>query len=113
MKTPEEIKKGLECCTPKYESKVWYSCSSECPYRPEGAFCRNVLQRDNIAYIQQLERERDVAVILLKGECFACLHNENGEPSRTKETCQRCLYNEDAWGMDLEYNWEWRGVEVE
>ena len=101
MKTPEEIKKGLECCP---------VCSKSCAYY-SGVDCYVELHYDALAYIQQLERERDAAVSLLDGECYACLHNEDGEPCRTKEICQCCVYNEDAWGMDLDYNWQWRGVQ--
>ena len=61
-RTPEEIKKGLECCSPRYESKHWVSCSSECPFRNEGVYCRNVLHACNKKYIHRLERERDAAV---------------------------------------------------
>lgn len=61
-RTPEEIKRGLECCSPRYESKHWVSCSSECPFRDEGVYCRNVLNACSKKYIQQLERERDAAV---------------------------------------------------
>ena len=47
MKTPEEIKKGLECCI---ENK---GCI-DCPYRGD---C-NELEGDALAYIQQIEQER-------------------------------------------------------
>ena len=110
-RTPEEIKKGLECC-----SQNTYTCGEGCPYEIE---CQrmgrsNDVILDTLAYIQQLERERDVAIILLRGECLACLHNDNGEPCRTKEVCQRCVYNDDThWGMDLDYNWQWRGAPEE
>lgn len=60
-KTPEEIKKGLECCSPKYESQHWVTCNSECPFWNEGAYCRNVLYACIKRYIQQLECERDEA----------------------------------------------------
>lgn len=50
MKTPEEIKKWLECCADE-----GYSCA-ECPYES----CSddwNALERDALHYIQQLESE--------------------------------------------------------
>ena len=104
MKTPDEIKKGLDICIGEDErcAKCSYVCYGD---------CRTALEVDALKYIQQLERERDAAVSLLDGECYACLHNEDGEPCRTKEICQCCVYNEDAWGMDLDYNWQWRGVQ--
>lgn len=54
-RTLEEIKRGLNCCIPRYESNHWVTCSDECPYRSEGAFCRNVMQNNVLAYIQLLE----------------------------------------------------------
>jgi hypothetical protein len=111
-RTPEEIKKGLECCKPVRVDNHWKTCDTKCPYIEDvGGFCRAKLMADTLALIQQLERERDAAIILLRGECRACLHNEDDEPCRTKEVCQCCVYNEDAWGMDLDYNWQWRGVQ--
>lgn len=59
MRSPDEIKKGLECC---YEG---IDCT-KCPYmkacfeddeKPYG-----LVVPDALAYIQQLERERDAAV---------------------------------------------------
>lgn len=55
MKTPEEIKKGLECCTPRWVDNHWKSCSSKCPYITLSASCRGQLVYDALAYIQQLE----------------------------------------------------------
>ena len=62
MKTPEKIKKGLECC----------SSGSGCDQCPcyDGSLCHGVENKgDALAYIQQLEsslaqaeRERDAAV---------------------------------------------------
>lgn len=51
-RTPEEIKRGLECCNVKY------SCF-ECPYRSDGKNCPEYLANDVFDLIQQLERERD------------------------------------------------------
>ena len=109
MKTPDEIKKGLECCIPRYESNHWVTCSDECPYRSEGAFCRNVMQNNVRAYIHQLERERDAAVEDLKSVvasnyfdgdyCKLCKYKEpDGECYHT------CIPYSSEWG------WEWRGV---
>lgn len=57
MKTTEEIKKGLECCKPRWLGDHWKTCDAECPYATEGSFCRNVLNTDALAYIRQLEAE--------------------------------------------------------
>ena len=54
MKTPEEIKKGLECCPGQYSS---IGCG-KCPYSIDGRYCgRNGDQpmKDALTYIQQLE----------------------------------------------------------
>ncbi len=55
MKMPEEIKKGLECCLPRDEE--W---CGPCPYGNEGCYTARI--DDTIAYIQQLERERDAVI---------------------------------------------------
>ena len=128
-RTPEEIKLGPECCSPRYESKHWVSCSSECPFRNEGVYCRNVLHVCNKKYIQQLEagidriykqvdalrglpekiqqleRERDAAVAALRkcNRCPDCAHYY--EPLALKiDACGKCFCGN---------NWQWRGVEVE
>jgi hypothetical protein len=57
MKTPEEIKKGLECCMPRWVANHWKSCSSKCPYIELSAQCRGTLLYDALTYIQQLEAQ--------------------------------------------------------
>ena len=53
-RTPEEIKRGLECC-----SKLKTNCGL-CPYRPQNdGNCMNALVPDSIALIQQLEARND------------------------------------------------------
>lgn len=47
-RTPEEIKKGLECCAEDG------NCSKGCPYNPIRD-CGNDLYSDALAYIQRLE----------------------------------------------------------
>lgn len=129
-RTPEEIKKGLECCSPRYESKHWVSCSSECPFRNEGAYCRNVLHACNKKYIQlledgidrvykqvdalrglpekiqQIERERDAAVKDIARTCLKCAHRERRflADGKLDDLCGTCIYNNMC-------NWEWRGVQ--
>lgn len=49
MKTPEEIKKWLECC-----SSAEIMCG-ECPYYEDGVDCDG-MEEDALAYIRQLER---------------------------------------------------------
>ena len=49
MKTPEDIKKGLECCDKLCRCNV-------CPYRGE-EWCATNKNEDALAYIQQLEEK--------------------------------------------------------
>ena len=51
MKSPDEIKKALECCFQNSEQCV------DCPYYP--VTCDRELVRDAREYIMQLEAERD------------------------------------------------------
>lgn len=51
MKTPDEIKKALECCFQNSEQCV------DCPYYP--ATCDRELVRDAREYIRQLEADND------------------------------------------------------
>ena len=48
MKTPEEIKRGLECCNELMDCR-------ECPYR-EINLCSRERERDTLTYILQLEQ---------------------------------------------------------
>ena len=100
-RTPEEIKKGLECCSSN-------GFCHKCPY--DGMPCNNLeLEADALAYIQQLERERDAAVedmtelMQLAQFCRHCKHiTEDGV----------CTFDFAA-NKDAPWCWEWRGVEVE
>lgn len=57
MKTPDNTKKGLECCTPRWDGHKWVTCNIECPYITDtlSATCRAVLCEDALTYIRQLE----------------------------------------------------------
>ena len=67
MKSPDEIKKGLECC-----AMSSYRCEDDCPYREQ---CRNeqggkAMNEDALALIQQLEAtvsEKEKVVAELSG----------------------------------------------
>lgn len=73
-RTPEEIKKGLECCA------EYGNCSEGCPYNLIKD-CGHDLYSDALALIQQLERERDAAVedlrkiAKIQPLCTMCKHN--------------------------------------
>ncbi len=49
-RTPEEIKKGLECCIKACD------CDNNCPYTPE-INCTRVQRQDALACIRQLEAQ--------------------------------------------------------
>ena len=51
MKTPEEIKKGLECCM----VEECFGERENCPYTADPALCVGVMCEDALAYIQHLE----------------------------------------------------------
>jgi hypothetical protein len=121
-RTPDEIKKGLECCKPVWRNGHWATCSDDCPFMNEGVFCRNVLTACTLALLyrlehehdevlqknQQLERERDAAVEdmteLMKGSesCTFCKHYvEDGD------YCAKPPTSIFSNGMC----WQWRGVQ--
>ena len=102
MKTPDEIKNGLNHCSED-------GCK-QCPYKYDCDMADgfSVLAGDAIAYIHQLERERDAAVEDLEtmGEarayCDTCLHNNT---NHKEEHCSSCMSGY------LINNWQWRGVQ--
>ena len=116
-RTPEEIKKGLECC---YSSVEPIMRCEQCPYYGS-IVCKMRLHTDSLALIQQLqeevskyeegydaltkiikrlEAERDAAVKSLRGRCFECKHNKTS-------VCLICSKDKE-----LKY-WQWRGVQKE
>ena len=121
MKTPDEIKKGLDCCNQFRSGGHWNICS-ECPCDIGKGRCDGTLETDAMTYIVQLEAERDAAVADIRlaftsyvGACQTCKHGENQvdciEPIRCPDCenekckCQSC---------DGDFrNWEWRGVQKE
>lgn len=106
MKSPEEIKKGLECCG----RGPMFLCS-ECPYdlRPKIPYgCRAMdLRVDALAYIQQLERERDAAV------------EDMTELMQLAQFCRHCKHLKDDGECTFDFAankgqpwcWQWRGVQ--
>ena len=103
MKTPDEIKSGLQhCAIPGADTCV------DCPYDDGHVDCAKYKNEDALAYIQQLEsrlaqteREREAAVrdAKLGTTCDTCKHVVN--PPSTKP-CIDC-------GTRFPF-WEWRGV---
>ncbi len=97
MKTPDEIKKALECCFNASQCR-------DCPYYP--TTCDRELVRDAREYIRQLEAERDALHEGLKVElgCYAC-KNYVDDPDYDSNECMDCGKNR--------CNFEWRGVTKE
>ena len=120
-RTPDEIKKGLECC-------IVGECS-KCPYMHEcddhlakggDMLPADVVLADMHSLIQQLERERDAAVEQLK--------EMSGTPCENCERCRYCIHFgkcdyhfgrcNDCISMDCPCigcvngsNWQWLGVQ--
>ena len=120
-KTPDEIKKGLECCV----MPVPRPCA-KCPYHLMDKCLTNLL-KDVFSLIQQLERDkawagethdmlreenkrleaqRDAAVDDLKTvkRCKVCKHDH------VKDMVEPCFSCSCCFGVN---NFEWRGVQKE
>lgn len=138
MKTPDEIKKGLECCK-------GMSCGTikvYCPYEGMRS-CSDFVLADALDYIQQLEKkveafEQSAINCCYESRCNKQIHelealcgrlmDEKEQLERERdaavgelvgccfvcrweetEKCASCHFNADAWNVH-ESNWEWRGV---
>ena len=99
MKTPDEIKKGLECC-------LFGKCRS-CPYSEEyGCDCSEHLRDDIREYHNQLEAERDAAVadmyeMVLQPGFIAC------------DWCDHCECESDCSWSSASPGFKWRGAQKE
>ena len=91
MKTPDEIKKSLECMKKAFDEKCDFKCD-RCPVYVPG-YKNTSMSVDALAYIRQLEaeletakRERDAAVkdLWYSGECFDCKYRNNATIEYTK-----------------------------
>lgn len=119
MKTPDEIKKGLEHCSTKKpctSCPMWDECKEAASLKP--------LWDNALAYIQQLEsanaelltrcerleRERDAAVADIPRACGYCKWygvNHNG-------CLPECKNPNGCWNISgINTGFEWRGVKEE
>ena len=113
MKTPDEIKKGLGWC-----NRDTTICTETCPYYgslSNGVECASELQADALAYIQQLERERDALLTGLKHadlDCEHCMHC-NVMTDVCKCDCSSCELDADKCPCNecgKNSHWEWAGI---
>lgn len=102
MKTPDEIKKALEC------HKDGRACH-DCPYEQGRTFsvdgvtfgCSKDIVADALDYIKQLEGQIDRMLDYMHGDCGACKHrNVHG---LVGTTCGDCVME---WERP---NWEYAG----
>ena len=70
--TPDETKKGLECCRNVFLGDHWKNCDSACPYQAEQSYCKNTLHHDALALIQQLQAENAEQAERIR-ELYACV----------------------------------------
>ena len=92
MKTPEEIKKGLNHCSEKAGGKT--KCS-ECVYFKDGrGWCSTTITRDALSYIQQLEAQQprwiSVGERLPEDDGYVLCHCNDGSPDVV------CMYYGDG-----------------
>lgn len=104
MKTPEEIKKGLECCFLECDDTSLIDHCKACPFQPNGV-CFRALIKDSLTYIQRLEAQvpkwisveerlpkRNACVVVTDGKhtwdygqfngLAFCFNNENPNPRK-------------------------------
>lgn len=105
MKTPEEIKRGMALC----KMDECFGQHEDCPYAGEPSLCVGAMCDDGLAYIQQLEREKEAMMEYTHGMCRACKHFK---VPITEKPCVCCKHNHVLVYSGGEDNWEWRGVEV-
>lgn len=102
MKSPDEIKKGLELCN----ADECHGQHTDCPYHQDLMCIRNICA-DALAYIQQLEAERDALQKYITDStwaaCDICKHGIDGasvlDCKHIREVGVPCF--------------EWRGVQKE
>lgn len=85
MRTPEEIKKGLEICIADENCR-------DCPYK--NGYCDMQLERDALSYIQQLEAQQprwiSVGERLPEDDGYVLCHCNDGSPDVV------CMYYGDG-----------------
>ena len=96
MKSPDEIKLGLELCS--QDANV--VPNGRCPYGRDCEECDSdgiqTLKADALAYIKQLEERNNLMLIQMRGDCGCCKHQE---VEFGYEPCHSCIEDPDrpAW----------------
>ena len=115
----EKLIESVRLCgsTPKVDQcKQWAYWSggdmSKCIPRmtTEAAAALSTLQAENKklrAELEQVKRERDVAIEQLHGHCPACAHYT---PNHNEGLCRFCCFEiaQDT-NVEINDNWKWRG----
>lgn len=110
MKTPDEIKKGLECCILETDDTSLVDHCKACPYQPTG-LCFRTLLKDTLAYIQQLEAQVPKWISVeerlpednLNVLVYAIGNNENSVIAMTGYTHNMYGYNIEGWRSPWQY----------
>ncbi len=111
MKTPDEIKKGMEHCR---DLKPCIDCGYY--MRDRKYECLTEMLSDALSYIQQLERERDALLNIVRqyGECEICLHRVTDDTD-CEEACYMCgeCNKEECvccGCTTTNSHWDWEGI---
>lgn len=108
-KTPDEIKKWMECCS------ITPPKCNECPANIANHLCDISMLRCTLAYIEQLERERDAAIEdIKKAALFLCQTCKKYHPTNdglvNKQYCDAIPADHFGDGAIACGMYEWRGV---
>lgn len=119
MKSPDEIKKGLDCCA---DGNV--VCAGNCVFDDDVKLCYpdcvKLLMTNALALIQQLQAEnaeKDARIQQLEAERDAAVRDLTELCQDTDDSCEYCLHHKDGkCSPECRMNnvgFEWRGVQKE
>ena len=91
MKTPDEIKKGLDCCNQFRSGGHWNICS-KCPCDIGKGRCDGTLETDALTYIQQLEADN--------AQQARCIENLTDKLNATNDALPRWISVEERLPED-------------
>lgn len=106
-RTPEEIKRWLRWAT--YDCKKKSEKCDVCEYKDDcGQYCGTDANGDILAYIEQLEAERDSLYESVKRMAM-CKDCKSVDAPIMEEPCKSCKADQYC----DKNNWAWKGVRVE